>query len=92
MSNQNWMLPVSFHFQVEFSGEPKIGIISFKEASGFNFEMELENIAEGGVNDFEHKLPKQIKHSNLILKGAVILIENELIRWVNQPLKVTLIN
>lgn len=93
--NQDWHLPVSFHFQVEFLGEPNIGIIPFKEVSGLNSEVELESIPEGGVNDFEHKLPKQVKHNNLVLKRAVIPIKNELIKWVsstlegnfNQPIK-----
>lgn len=83
----NWNLPVAFHFQVEFQGEPRIGIVPFKEASGFNTEMELETVIEGGVNDFEHKLPKQIKHGNLVFKGAVVLVESNLSRWIKQTLE-----
>ncbi len=84
---KTWNLPVAFHFEVEFQGEPRIGIVAFKEASGFNVEMELETVKEGGVNNFEHKLPKQIKHGNLVLKRAVILIENGLISWVKKILE-----
>lgn len=80
-------LPVSFYFQVEFLDDKSLGIISFKEVSGLNSEIELESISEGGVNDFEHKLPKQVKHSNLILKGAVVLINNGLITWAKNMLR-----
>lgn len=83
----NWTLPVSFHFQVEFLDDKNIGIVPFKEVSGLNTEIELESISEGGVNNFEHKLPKQVKHSNLILKGAVVLIDNGLISWIKNTLK-----
>lgn len=89
MNNQSlsWNLPVAFHFQVEFLDDQSLGIIPFKEVSGLNTEVELETINEGGVNDFEHKLPKQIKHSNLILKGAVASLDSKLVEWAKNILE-----
>ncbi|MDR1679400.1 MAG: phage tail protein [Prevotellaceae bacterium] len=67
----NWNLPVAFYFSVEIQGEPKIGELTFKEVSGLTIEVETETIREGGLNNYEHKLPKGVKHPNLALKSAV---------------------
>lgn len=76
-------IPVAFHFEVNIED---IGIISFKEASGLNSEMELESVFEGGVNDSEYKLPKRVKHSNLVLKRAMVLSHNKIFVWLKETL------
>lgn len=84
-SSIDWSLPLSFYFSVifvELSEE-----IAFQEVSGLNSEMELETIIEGGLNNYEHKLPKQIKHSNLILKRAVIPLDSGLQKWITACLE-----
>lgn len=79
----NWDLPVAFYFQVRFDTEE----IAFKEVSGLNTEMELETISEGGENTYQHVLPKQIKHGNLILKRAQLPIDCSFIGWIKSILE-----
>ena len=42
-----------------------------KEVSGLTVEVETETFHEGGVNGYEHKLPKRVKYPNLTLKRAL---------------------
>jgi len=83
MVDLGWSLPVAFYFQVEVGGEE----YAFKEVSGLDTEMDVETIREGGANDFEYKVPKQIKHSNLVLKRAQIPLDSALIYWVKNILE-----
>ncbi len=46
-------------------------VASFKEVSGLGGEIEVETYLEGGLNDYEHKLPGRTKFSNLTLKSGV---------------------
>lgn len=78
-----WNIPVAFHFEVKIAG---MGVIPFKEVTGLSSEIELETIFEGGVNDGEYKLPKHVKHSNLVLKRALILLDNAFVTWIKETL------
>jgi len=79
----NWAIPVSFYFQVTIGKDE----IAFREVSGLTTEMELETIQEGGVNEYEHRLPKQIKHGNLVLKRALMPITNNaVVEWISKIL------
>jgi phage tail-like protein len=78
-----WDLPVAFYFSVFIGGIE----LPFKEVSGLSTEMETENIGEGGVNDFEHKLPKQIKQRNLVLKRALAPVSSNDVKWIKQWLE-----
>jgi phage tail-like protein len=57
-----------FRFKLELGG-----IISggFSEVSGLSVETEVESRKEGGENNFEYKLPKATKYSNLTLKRGI---------------------
>ncbi len=77
-----WDLPVAFHFNVSIGPYD----VAFKEVSGLDSEMELETIQEGGVNDFEYKVPKQVKHSNLVLKRAMLPMDHPLVLWCESVL------
>jgi phage tail-like protein len=44
---------------------------SFSEVSGLEVNTEFEEIKEGGVNHFIHKLPKISKYPNLVLKRGI---------------------
>ena len=61
------------------------GKIPFKEISGLSSEMELETIHEGGTNDFEYKLPKHVKHNNLVMKRSMNVNAN-FVNWINNTL------
>ena len=52
---------VNFRFLVEIEG---LVVGGFKEVSGLQVETEVENIEEGGVNDYVHKLPKRTNYEN----------------------------
>jgi phage tail-like protein len=76
-------LPVAFYFSVNIENAS----FPFKEVSGLNTEMGLETLDEGGLNTHQHQLPKQIKHGNLVLKGAKLPKESDLVAWVKETLE-----
>src|SRR3954454_16530210 len=44
---------------------------AFTEVSGLSVQMDTEDLVEGGQNQFVHKLPKQLKWPNLVLKRGI---------------------
>lgn len=52
----------------------------FQECSGLSADLEVKEYAEGGVNDFMHKLPTRVKWPNLVLKRGVTH-EKALLEW-----------
>ena len=83
MANTGWDLPVSFYFRVKIGNDE----FAFKEVSGLSVEMQTESISEGGVNNFTHLLPKQIKHSNLVLKRALVPLKTSEVKWIQRILE-----
>jgi len=51
----------------------------FTECSGLGAERETLPVAEGGVNDHVHQLPKGVKHSRVTLKRG--LADEQLWNW-----------
>ena len=80
----DFLLPVAFSFQVRFTGDTGKEDIAFHEVSGLEAEIELELVTEGGENRFQHKLPKPVKHPNLILKRGVASKSSGLVTWFKQ--------
>ncbi len=72
------LLPVPFYFEVV------IGFwrLPFKEVSGLSSDMELEEITEGGGNDYSYYLPKRTKHGNLVLKRALRTVSYGDVVWI----------
>jgi phage tail-like protein len=83
MDTKSWNLPVAFYFNVNIDGES----VPFKEVSGLDVEMETESLSEGGQNTYQHQLPKQIKHGNLVVKGAKLPLKNQFVSWVKDTLE-----
>jgi phage tail-like protein len=52
----------------------------FQECTGLAADLEVKEYAEGGVNDFMHKLPTRVKWPNLVLKRGVTH-EKALLAW-----------
>ncbi len=77
--------PSGFFFTVDLGG-PSIDA-SFQEVSGLDVERELEEIAEGGLNDYKHRVPKQISYSNLVLKRGLVVENSDLGNWVRETLR-----
>jgi phage tail-like protein len=66
----------AYNFLVEIDGIIEGG---FSEVSGLSIQTEVETIQEGGVNDFEHKLPKGSKYTDITLKRG--LTDRSLYDW-----------
>ncbi len=78
--------PAAFYFRVEFGLD---GIQDndsrFQEVSGLSSTIEVEEIREDGENRFVHRLPKGVKHSNLVFKRGLIS-DSKIIAWLNDTL------
>ncbi len=55
-------------FSVDIQGEI---VGDFTECSGLNGEIEVETYQEGGLNEYEHKLPGRVKYGNVTLKNGL---------------------
>jgi phage tail-like protein len=73
--------PVSFYFSLSFSGVSGQPEASFKEVSGISMEMGTEEIAEGGVNGYKHRVPTTAKFSNLVLKRGLVPKDSAVAKW-----------
>jgi len=73
--------PVCFHFKVEFIGVQGMDAEQrFQEVSGLSFEIQTEEMVEGGENRFAYKLPKRAKYPNLVLKRG-LQTNSALLAW-----------
>ncbi|MCB9076081.1 MAG: phage tail protein [Anaerolineaceae bacterium] len=70
-----------FKFQVEIEG-----IIEgfFTECSGLSVEREVETYKEGGLNNYEHKLPGRLKYGNVTLKRGMTTSQALLWDWFHK--------
>jgi phage tail-like protein len=59
----------SFRFTIEI-GQVISG--GFSECAGLNVETEVEEVREGGVNEYTHKLPKNTKYGAITLRRGFI--------------------
>ncbi|MGB8217837.1 MAG: phage tail protein [Candidatus Methanoperedens sp.] len=66
----------AFRFRIEIEGIIAGG---FTDVSGLSIQTEVDSIREGGVNDFEYKLPRGTKYTDITLKRG--LIDWELYNW-----------
>jgi phage tail-like protein len=82
--------PPAFYFTVTILGSATaISLLtgidaSFQEISGIEAEVQTEEVAEGGENRFVHRLPKQSRHSNLVLKRGAVYTDSFLSEWFGQ--------
>lgn len=86
-TGNEWVPPVSFYFRVVIQGSPKIPDTDFLEVSGLKMELQVEEMKEGGQNDFTHPVPKTVKHGNLILKRALEPLSNSLETWIKDTME-----
>lgn len=72
---------MAYDFAVEIDGI----VVGLAEVSGLESRIEVEELAEGGVNGHAHKLPGRVSHSNLVLRRGVAT--NSFLRdWYEQVL------
>ena len=53
----------------------------FTELSGLAVQLDVEDIVEGGQNQFKHRVPGRLTWPNLVLKRG-ITNTNELFKWI----------
>lgn len=87
--NAKVFYPVAgFYFEVEINGMR----MPFQEVSGLDVKREIIEIAEGGINDYVHRVPGRTKYQNLILKKGVIRNDTELAYWCQNTIQSNLNN
>lgn len=82
-----WKVPLSFMFEVSFSGPRSINAEAFAEVSGLNTTIDLESVVEGGENTFVHQLPKPVKNGPLKLKRQLEARGDGLRDWCKDVLE-----
>ncbi len=81
--------PTSFYFKVSFmnlSGQGKNGETSFKEVTGLGVSNSTETVTEGGLLEYQHKLPTNYSYTNVVLKRG-LLTDSDLQKWVENAVK-----
>ncbi|MEJ1968732.1 MAG: phage tail protein [Rhizomicrobium sp.] len=79
--------PPGFHFTLTVLGSATaLSLLTgtdaaFQEISGIQATKQSEEVVEGGENRFVHRLPKQTKYSNLVLKRGAVVGDSFLVEW-----------
>ena len=86
---------VAFNYVVEIEG---LVVGGFSEVSGLQFEIEVEDYREGGVNEYIHKLAGPVRYpANLVLKRGMMdaddlaAWQDDVRRGVIEPRKVAVL-
>jgi phage tail-like protein len=74
----------SFRFHVKIDG---VDVARFTECSGLDFETEIFDYKEGGLNSHLHRLPGRWKFNNLTLKKGISTEGEKLWDWVEDTVK-----
>ena len=81
MPSNDYVLPTSFYFRLEFTGPGMAPDNAFQEASGLSVELEVEEVREGGQNMYKHRLPTGAKYGNLVLRRGFVNSGSKLATW-----------
>jgi len=73
--------PFNGHFVFSVGSEGEIEIGAFTECSGLSVDVEVEEVKEGGQNQFVHKLPGRMTWPNIVLKRG-ITNSDRLFEWL----------
>jgi phage tail-like protein len=74
----------SFRYHVQIQG---IEVARFSECSGLDFETEVFDYKEGGMNSHVHRFPSRWKFNNLNLKKGISTDGKTLWDWVESVVK-----
>lgn len=94
--SESYYPPPSFYFTVTVLGlATPLALLSgvdasFQEISGLQAEFQTEEVVEGGENRFVHRLPKQAKFSNLVLKRGAVSTLSFFAEWFGGTIGSTL--
>jgi phage tail-like protein len=78
--------PVVFHFKVEFGDGNAAADHRFQEVNGLVAEVTTEDLREGGLNEYVHRLPTGAKYGNLVLKRG-FLTTSEVTAWCRRAIE-----
>ncbi|MET0395055.1 MAG: phage tail protein [Chitinophagaceae bacterium] len=79
--------PVSFFFRVDFQlGGVQSTDSMFQEVSGFNAELQTEEIKAGGENRYSQVLPVRAKYTDLVLKRGLI-VDSAVVNWCRDAIE-----
>jgi phage tail-like protein len=67
---------LAFRFEVRLDG---LAVAGFSECSGLQFEIEVQDYPEGGMNTFVRKFPGRVKQTNITLKRGIV--DREMWDW-----------
>lgn len=67
----------TFQFKVDIGGR---AVATFSECAGVEMTVKVEEVREGGQNEFVHRLPGPVEYGNLILKRGYAS-DNEFFDW-----------
>ncbi len=81
MSASNLYPLPAFYFKVVFAATLGMSDTSFQDVTGIASEVETESVVEGGENRYVHKLPKSVKHPNMVLKRGIAKKTSPLVIW-----------
>lgn len=82
----SYVIPVGFHFSVTFGGNSPDNETRFQEVTGLSAEVTVEELREGGRNDFVHRLPNGAKYGNLVLKRG-FFNDSEIAQWCRDAIE-----
>lgn len=78
--------PVGFHFEVKVFGVSQAHDIRFSDVSGLSFELETEDVPEGGENRFVQRFPVRTTYPALVLKRG-LLIGSDILEWIRRSVE-----
>lgn len=73
--------PAAFYFSVNVGSVPNPLDSSFRDVSGLEQTMEVDELREGGENRNVYQLPRGVKQSKLSLKRGVAPLTSPLVIW-----------
>ncbi|MDR3194452.1 MAG: phage tail protein [Tannerella sp.] len=76
--------PLKFYYTVKMDTD--LAGATFQAVSGLKAR-EHDAIIEGGLNTYQHRLPKETRHDNLLLKGAKLPKDSSLVAWIKETLE-----
>ena len=83
-NNEQWVPPVEFYFQVQFHWGTEHISVSFMEVSGLDQQLVFQEITQSGDDGMRIKLPKEVKHGNIVLKRPLEPTPEKINEWINQ--------
>lgn len=92
MTDPTYYPPPAFAFSVAIAAGTALTAVdaAFMEVSGIDPKVDVEEVPEGGVNDYVHQLPGVTKHSNLVLKRGYVTASSSIADWASQTIGTTL--